>query len=382
MIGGGIAGGAAARALQRDGAEVTLFERHETLAAEGSGNPAGLITPRLTRDGGASGRFYDAAFLHALGLLDALEGQGLTVRHGQGGVLIADLEPARQRQLIAHYGWPETIMRTVDGTAARELTGLDCPHGGLWFAAAGCIFPALLVAALARDLDLRLGTEIHALNRQVDGWRLDLGGETVDADAVVLANGVFARRLMAEIPLAVTANRGQVTLLEADAAPTAAVSAGGYLTPETGGICVLGATYDRWTDLDDGGWRKLRDADHRRNLADGPGKGAVVGGRAALRAVTADRLPLVGALHDEAAYRRDYDGLHHGRPAAGYPEATYVPGLYTFCGFGSHGLQTAPLAAEVLSGLVLGAPVPVADDLADALHPARFLIRELKKKRR
>ena len=145
---------------------------------------------------------------------------------------------------------------------------------------------------------------------------------------------------------------------------------------------MLGATYDRWTDLDDGGWRKLRDADHRRNLADGPGKGAVVGGRAALRAVTADRLPLVGALHDEAAYRRDYDGLHHGRPAAGYPEATYVPGLYTFCGFGSHGLQTAPLAAEVLSGLVLGAPVPVADDLADALHPARFLIRELKKKRR
>ena len=46
------------------------------------------------------------------------------------------------------------------------------------------------------------------------------------------------------------------------------------------------------------------------------------------------------------------------------------------------GLQTAPLAAEVLSGLVLGAPVLVADDLADALHPARFLIRELKKKRR
>ncbi|MCP5371478.1 MAG: FAD-dependent 5-carboxymethylaminomethyl-2-thiouridine(34) oxidoreductase MnmC [Hyphomicrobiales bacterium] len=388
VVGGGVAGAAAARALARGGARVVVLERHGVLAAEASGNPAGIIAPRLTRDGGAGGRFHDRAFRHALDLMDALEARGHRIRHPAAGVLLAardGAEAARQDDLAARYAWPDGLMARVDAAAARDLTGRAHRHGGLWLPRAGTVFPRTLVATLAEGLDLRLGAEVAALRRADGAWSLlDGAGRAVaDAGAVVLANGVFARALAAAADLAMTANRGQITLLHGGTAPRAAVSAGAYETPALqwhgAPARVAGATYDRWADPADGAWRRVRDADHRRNLEALADPGTVAGGRAALRAVTTDRLPLVGPLPDAAAYRAAYADLRHGRPAETYPEAPYLPGLYACCGFGSRGLQTAPLAAEVLASLVLGTPAPVETDLLDALHPARFLVRELKK---
>ena len=48
IIGGGLAGAASAEAMARRGYEVTLIERYSSLAQEASGNPLGVLYPRLT----------------------------------------------------------------------------------------------------------------------------------------------------------------------------------------------------------------------------------------------------------------------------------------------------------------------------------------------
>jgi tRNA 5-methylaminomethyl-2-thiouridine biosynthesis bifunctional protein len=75
-------------------------------------------------------------------------------------------------------------------------------------------------------------------------------------------------------------------------------------------------------------------------------------GRAALRCVSPDYLPIVGAMPDSA-----------GQP---------LPGLFVSTAHGSRGLITAPLAGEVLAALVEDEPAPLPHALMSAIAPARF----------
>jgi len=57
------------------------------------------------------------------------------------------------------------------------------------------------------------------------------------------------------------------------------------------------------------------------------------------------------------------------------------PGLYSVTGFASRGLTWASLAAETLASTLEGEPLPVESDIAEALDPARFLLRRLRRGR-
>lgn len=50
-------------------------------------------------------------------------------------------------------------------------------------------------------------------------------------------------------------------------------------------------------------------------------------------------------------------------------------GLHLLCGLGSRGLTMAPLLAELVAARIAGAPLPLEQELVDAVDPARFLIR-------
>jgi tRNA 5-methylaminomethyl-2-thiouridine biosynthesis bifunctional protein len=95
--------------------------------------------------------------------------------------------------------------------------------------------------------------------------------------------------------------------------------------------------------------------------------------------MTPDHLPLCGPLPERAAYTRDYAALRHGQHWVHYPSATYVPNVYVLSGLGARGFVTAPLMAELLACHITGDPWPLARDLVTALHPGRFLIRDLKR---
>src|SRR6185312_8018681 len=70
VIGAGVAGAAAGRAIAALGAEPLVFDA-EGLAAGASGNPAALVTPRLDAGLGPPARLFAEAFRRAVALYEA-----------------------------------------------------------------------------------------------------------------------------------------------------------------------------------------------------------------------------------------------------------------------------------------------------------------------
>ncbi|MFA7430823.1 MAG: FAD-dependent 5-carboxymethylaminomethyl-2-thiouridine(34) oxidoreductase MnmC [Rhodospirillaceae bacterium] len=387
VVGGGVGGCAAAWALRRAGFAVTLIDRAGHVAAEASGNPCGLLKPRLTADGGLHGRFYGRAYLHAVETLDRVGGW-----LGRGILSVArDADEAATMARLAGTLPPDHIA-LVDAAGARAVAGVDAPLGGLWFPKAGSIDPRAVCAALAAGVEMR-GAAVSSLISDAAGWRLldEAGRVVVEAEAVVLAAGPWTPRLWPVAELPIHAKRGQITLLPGlPDGPSAAVSFGGYLSPPVAdGKHVLGATYERIADLDDPAWRTVRPEDDAANLAlladalpelrtRWP-EGQIDGRRVSLRATIADHLPVMGPLFDASAWRTAYGDLHHGRAWRSYPEAPLTEGLFVLGGLGSRGFQTAPLLAEALAALIAGTPLPTGQDLWEAVHPGRFVLRALRR---
>ena len=121
---------------------------------------------------------------------------------------------------------------------------------------------------------------------------------------------------------------------------------------------MFGATHDRDDEASD-----PRAGDTVRNLAllrqlrpdlTSTLEAAPLEARAGVRAVTPDFLPLAGALDP--------------------------PGLFILSGLGSRGFCAAPLLAEHVAALALGAPSPLPADLAAIVDPARFIQRRLRQR--
>jgi tRNA 5-methylaminomethyl-2-thiouridine biosynthesis bifunctional protein len=92
------------------------------------------------------------------------------------------------------------------------------------------------------------------------------------------------------------------------------------------------------------------------------------------RCVSADRLPLVGALCDETRVLGSI-GSYAGAHLADLPRQ---PGLFCLAALGSRGLTLAPLLGELLAATITGEPAPVESALCDAVDPARYLLRHLR----
>lgn len=392
VIGAGVAGCAAARALRRAGFDPLLVDRHGQEGREGSGNPCGLLKPRVTLDGGVHARFYGASFRHMKRLLGDL-GEAVAFFPG---ILTVAREQADEDHLKALAATlPEDIGYWVDAAQAADLTGLYGSRGGLWMPDAGALHPPAVCTALRGDIPL-ITADVNGLTLVDGGWRLEAEGIAAGLaagpvfDAVVLAAGAITPLLWPQAELPIRSNRGQITMIsDAGDLPAGALSFGGYLSPRAAlpGLRVLGATYDRWGDPRRPGWDGTTDADDARNMQVAEDKvplavpwagRPVVASRSSLRATIADHMPVVGPLFDAVRWRQMYDGLHHGWPVSRYPAAEWVPGLYVLGALGSRGFQTAALMAETLAALCAGQPLPLEEDLFAAVSPARFLLREMK----
>ena len=56
-----------------------------------------------------------------------------------------------------------------------------------------------------------------------------------------------------------------------------------------------------------------------------------------------------------------------------------LPGLYVFGALGSRGITWSALGAQVLASSVTGAPSPIGASLLDAVDPARFVSRQVRR---
>ena len=105
-------------------------------------------------------------------------------------------------------------------------------------------------------------------------------------------------------------------------------------------------------------------------------------GRVAFRCTLPDYLPLVGAVPDEQAMLTDFAPLRKNARAAIAKMGSYQQGLFINIGHGSRGLAYTPVCAELLAAEINQEILPLPRELANALNPARFLIRDLIKNKR
>ncbi len=384
IIGGGIAGTAVAAALARRGWQTTIVERRGSLAAEASGTPSGVVMPRLTAGPAIDGRIHAGAWRYAV-----QSWSGRPFYNPCGVLQLATDEAEDRRQALVVEGGllPDVAVQRLESSAATNVAGCPLPYNALHFPGGGCVDTGALCTALAADAGLIFGRHVSAVRRHGDAWALmDADSVICTADVVIFANGRGPESLGGGLPL--TARRGQITRVagtDASAALRCVLAYGGTLTPAQGGAHHVGATFDC---MKDGMQADARDtADDDRNLAAlrnvlpelASGFESVGDSWAGVRWTSPDHLPVVGPLPDREAFVRDYAPLRHGQHWVNYPPATYESGRFIMAGFGSHGLVLAPLAAELLACHVTGEPWPLERDLAAALHPARFLIRDLKR---
>ena len=389
VVGAGMAGAAVAEALCRRGWQVELLERQPGPAMETSGNHAGLFHPHLSPDDSRLSRLTRAGHGYALSRWRALAQTGELAWSPCGVVQLAQdaSEAGEQAATVARLGFPPAFAGFLDTDAARTTTGLALEAGGYHFPEGGWIRPPSLVkrllAACGGGLTPRYGQEVATLAHEADRWvARDAAGQVIArAPVVVLANAAEATRLLPLAHLPLRRVRGQVSLLPAQAAsPHIAIGGKAYLLPPVDGLAVTGATYD-FDDED----TQPRLSSHQANLqrltrvwppaADlDPAR---LAGRAGFRCVTQDRLPAIGPVPDETAARARAGSLG-GAHSRDIPR---LPGAWTACAYGSRGLVWSMLGAELIACQITGEPMPLELDLAEALDPARFLVRALRKGR-
>jgi len=365
VIGAGLAGSGCAQRLAERGWAVEIIERHAAPAQEASGNPAGLVRPVFSLDWNTHSRFTSAAFLYALRHHAALSGAGGALIQGTGGVLQLardDNHLGKLQRILEQFALPPALVQLMATPQATELAGATVAGPGCWFPEASWVKPesicrANLDVASARTRSL-FQSDATALRRGGREWEiLDRSGMMLArAPVVILANAHSAGRFSQAAGLPLRPVRGQASLLPEREGMTLriAVCREGYITPARDGVHCLGASFNEGS-LEEG----TRVEDHAANLRrlgrmlPGFGTGVApesLDGRVAFRAMSADRLPVLGRLPSE-------------------------PGLYACLALGSRGMTWAALAAEIVASRVDGDPMPVERDLLAALDAGRFSAR-------
>ena len=395
IIGAGLAGATTARALAERGLKVRVIDANG-IARQASGNPQGGLYVKLAAgDNAIHTDFYLAAFQYALPYMRRYLGPGDGDSHNphwsQCGVLqlaYDDKETQRQHKFSQTRPLPQELVRTLTQEQASLIAGNPQNSGGLFFPQAGWVSPAELCRVLLQHDNISFEQRtVDALEATPQGWRLHSTEGALDSRQLVLACAAAARTLLPAAYLPLKQIRGQLSYLNAEQTPplNTVLCGRSYMAPVRNQRLCLGATYNLRDDE-----TALRDSDHQTNLNHLPdfgpqwqalneqqGMSAILGGRVGFRCTTPDYLPMVGSVPHSQAFVRSFAGLVRNAKRIPATTAPHYPGLWLNIGHGSRGLASAPLCAELLAQQIVGAPLPVALDVAEALWPGRFLMRDM-----
>ncbi|MBN8607349.1 MAG: bifunctional tRNA (5-methylaminomethyl-2-thiouridine)(34)-methyltransferase MnmD/FAD-dependent 5-carboxymethylaminomethyl-2-thiouridine(34) oxidoreductase MnmC [Caulobacterales bacterium] len=369
IVGAGIAGAACAQALARRGVETVVLDAAAALGAGASGNPVGLVMPRLDRGEGPLSELFLASYLAAVAAYEELSvfnARGVEQRAGaKDGVALEDL--------LNDPPLPEDwFSRTA--------------HGAL-HARAGVVSPQAAVAKMLQGARLMLEAPVHAIEQAEDGaWVLRAPDDRamLKADAIVLACGAALTAFAPARFLPIALSRGQIEWGEG-ASPAHAITSGSYVAPFGGGV-LFGATFDKVDAAEGGEASAVSRAQNIAALAAlAPDiaaslKPETLRSRASYRATTPDRAPVAGLLPDAEAWLAQYSDIAHGRAPDTQAQPPAHRGIYVIGGLGARGLTFAPLLGERIASEMFGEPQLLSTRALEAIHPARFLHRSLKRR--
>ncbi|MEM1403095.1 MAG: FAD-dependent 5-carboxymethylaminomethyl-2-thiouridine(34) oxidoreductase MnmC [Pseudomonadota bacterium] len=394
VLGAGLGGAHCASALARRGIRSQVLDPGP-VAGRGSGNTQGVLFTRLSHQRSSLADFSLSAFLYARSLYQELfHDRRLKPEHGAlSGCL--QLEPPRGNAAKVAESLQDLASLAIPmaGAEAHRHLGIDASGDGFWQPGSGWLSPPAVCAALLDHNMIEVRSDLGSLTlscaaeHQSNHWRVSgEDGELFKSSHVIIAAGVASADLVEGGWLPTKSVRGQTTEIPTPPGEPLAASLchRGYIAPARQGFHCIGATFspnDSSTEL--------RNSDHEENLRTlaeavpdwreyleslDP---TALEGRAELRCVSPDYLPLAGPVPDVSTFRDDFAALGFDAKQVVEHKGNYQPGLYLSTGHGSRGLSYAALCAELIASQILNEIPPVSRELQRAVAPARFLIRDI-----
>lgn len=386
VVGGGLSGCHTARAMAEKGWRVTLLERHSALAMEASGNDQGIVYAKLSHRGETQSDFNLAALLFAQ---RTYKSQWQSAEIGSAcGVAQLDFPRENAEALITSLG-DQQLIQYLDAEELSIRAGIPIHQSGLFFPDSGWIAPTKLCAELIGhpNIDVAYNTDVESLsyNDANQHWTINTTSIQFKTTTVVLCSANDTIRLSQTSHLPIKPVRGQIsqfTKTPSTAKLNCVLCSDGYIAPAHLDQQCLGATF-KVRDLDS----EVRSEEHLENIqrlhAQFPELELdqldvdSLSGRASFRCTTPDYLPIVGPAPIFDSYLDTFSALRKNARLLIDQCGPNYSGLYLNIGHGSRGLAYTPISAEIVASLINKDPMPLSPALEQALHPARFIIRNL-----
>jgi glycine oxidase len=359
VVGAGVVGLAAARALADRGARVLVIEG-VAVGAEASSAAAGMLAPQAeAQEGSPLLPLALRARDRHLDLAPDLEREtGIAVGLSQTGLLEIAFTDEDERALAARASWQRAQGLPVDTLDAEGVRALEpavsgAARGGLSLAGDRRLDSRLLVRALAasaasRGVRLAVGRPVEALlsaSGRVTGVRV--GGAAIEAPVVLNAAGAWAGALPGDpSPPPVEPVRGQLVAFDVTPPLVRRVVASprGYLVPRSDGRLIAGSTAERV----------------------GFDRSVTAAGLVAVLGIALELAPALAGARVVDSWAGLRPGTPDGLPVIG-PGA--LAGLWHAAGLYRNGILLGPLVGELVAALASGERPPI--DLG-AFAPGRF----------
>ena len=411
IIGGGIASACAALALTKQGIKVTLYCKDNSLAQGASSNAIGAIYPLLHQQADDISSFYQQAFWRAKDFYNNVIEQGFNFPHQWCGILEIAYKTSlikRQQKFTELATWPTELIHGVDAKQASEIAKITLPYGGLFMPNAGWISPQhavnqiINVAKTTGRLRVENNVFVSKINAKPEtnktnsanmasshqkNWQLVTNKGEFDASVIVFCGGadMIEFDCLAQLPF--SSVQGQVTNMKTNnriKKLATVVCHKGYLTPHHNHVHGIGATFNKdckrttiTPEEDQFNINMLSSCLPELSNAIGWSTKDIASSKSRLRCMTPDHMPMVGAMPDIAKHIDTYPHLAKDKNWPYNQVAPVIENVYLMMGFGSRGLCSAPLAADILTADLCGTPYPVDNNMLFNLSPNRFIIRDI-----
>jgi len=400
VIGGGIASSAVLYSLAKRGINSQLFCQDSELAMGASHNMQGAVYPHLQAKNSPHSEFFAHSFLYAKRLYQQLLSSGFNFDHDWCGVLQHAVKQglADKHQNLAEKSlWPESLMFNVSAAEGDAIAGIKTGYAGVYFPTGGWVNPPGLVNALFKAANYAAATanapitsylncKIQQLEKTTSGWLLKTEQQTYGPFSdVIICAGEYSEQFGQTAGLPIVSVRGQVSHIQSSNESlklNTVLCHKGYFTPMYNNHHCMGATFEKNTKS-----RVISEQDNQTNhqqlldfYAQAPFAktlGKITSAKAAIRCSFIDHLPMAGEWAEQTDYINAFANLRLGKRYQYQSLTKPQQGLHILTGFGARGFCSAPLAAEHLIANLNDEPRPLSERVSQAIHPARFIVRDL-----
>lgn len=351
IIGSGIC--AANLAYELREFNVNIFERNASIASAASSNKIGNLSALIQNPASLLGEFSFFAYLQSSAFYKSL-----------GIKLNGILEHAFNDELKKRF------LLQKDNKYIKHIFNFAYLKDG------GSIKPQELCKMLIDLSKAKIFLNTYIINAKQNNNNvllIDSNGNKYYFDAVIFANGYESMYYFKSLPLSF--QRGQVSYIKDENQCKIALSSKAYLSTAVDGIRALGATYLRneikKACIED-------DLLNKKNLLEFFDKKInIIDNNVGYRSYSSDRFAIVGAYLDDDEYINKYKNLFWTKNKA--QEKMPQSRIFINVAHGSRAFSTSLCCARLISSYFKNTPSYMFNTYEYALHPARFIIRKLKK---